>query len=268
MKRLIATTALALVTGSLAFGAQAQDAAGDKVSTACTEAWKQVDADGNGTVSAEEARSYLDTAFSQIDIDGNDAISRQEYRDCYVRNTDMSAWLERREEDFNEADTDGDGQIAMNEFRSQSEEAYDRLQVSGNDPAADRSWVRHYIWLTPDEVSDNDLLENMSKDEFAGRSAYTFQSLDRNNDDMVSMEEWTDRTSASGRNEARADARFDEMDADSSKALTREEFSSQQSTSYDMQSTASTSSDASASQDGKGKSGSEVPVFLYVYELF
>lgn len=277
MRRLATTTAIALMTGTLAMGAQAQDAANSQVSSACTDAWKTVDADGNGTVSADEAKKHLDVAFNQIDVDGNDAISRQEYRDCFVRQMDKSAWLERREQDFDKVDVNADDEIAMNEFMQGAEKSYDEMTRAASDPTAEIDPGPNYASFTYDEVADRAMISEMQEEEFAGRSAYTFQSLDRNADDVISREEWTDTDTESGRNEARADAKFDAMDSDSSDTLTHDEFAAQQ-PDIDRSTTAATSSGSgeqtSDAKQDKAKNqtsadaGKEVPVFFYVYEIF
>ena len=274
MKRLATTTALALMAGTFAFGAQAQDAANSQVASACTDAWKQVDADGNGTVSAKEAKKHLDVAFNQIDVDGNDAISRQEYRDCFVRQMDKSAWLERREQDFDKADTDGNDEIAMNEFMQGAEQSYEDMKKSAADSSAEIDPGANYASLSYEEAADRDTIRDMKKEEFAGRSAYTFQSLDRDGNDSISRDEWTDTDTESGRNQARADAKFDEMDADSSDTLTHEEFAAQQ-PDIDRSTTAATSagsgdqaSETGAKDQTSADAGTGVPVFFYVYEIF
>lgn len=277
MKRLVTTTALALMAGTFAFGAHAQEATNSQVASACTDAWKTIDTDGNGTVSAKEARKHLDVAFSQIDVDGNDAISRQEYRDCFVRQMDKSAWLERREQDFDAVDTNADDEIAMNEFMQGAEQSYDDMKKAASDSSAEIDPGANYASLSYEEAADRDMIQNMKKEEFAGRSAYTFQSLDRDADNVISREEWTDTDTDSGRNQARADKKFGEMDADSSDTLTHEEFAAQQ-PDIDQSTTAATSSasgdqsDKAASDTAKDQTSAdaskEVPVFFYVYEIF
>ena len=77
MKRLATTTALALMAGTFAFGAQAQDAANSQVASACTDAWKQVDADGNGTVSEDLKAQFRTQAADDLLALYTDALRRE-----------------------------------------------------------------------------------------------------------------------------------------------------------------------------------------------
>ena len=277
MKRLFTTTALALATGGFAFAAQAQD--GNTMSASCDAPWTKVDADGNGTVSKSEAKNHLQASFSMLDADGNGNVTRQEYRDCFVRNADMSEVLKREEADFSKMDANGDDEIAMNEYRDQAKDEFDKTRDLSSDATSESYQVlSSYVWLTPEEAENPDTLKNMSADEAAGRSGYKFRALDRNDDDRLSKDEWTDTETPSGMNEEWADNRFDEIDADGSGTLSSEEFASWQPAMTDKTTTASTDNasqnetgDASASDAGNTNaqsSGDEVPVYFYFFELY
>lgn len=277
MTRLLTTTALALATSGFAFAAQAQDA--NTMSASCDAPWTKVDADGNGTVSKSEAKNHLQASFGMLDADGNGDVTRQEYRNCFVRNADMSEVLKRKEADFSKMDANGDDEIAMNEYRDQAKEEFDKTRDLSSDATSESYKVLStYVWLTPEEAESPDALKNMSADEAAGRSGYKFRALDRNDDDRLSKNEWTDTETPSGMNEEWADNRFDEIDADGSGTLSSEEFASWQPTMTDKTTTASTNGssqnetgDPSAAGSGNTNaqsSGDEVPVYFYFFEWY
>ena len=279
MKHLCRTTAIALAIGGVAFGAQAQEnnnqqnqqaAAGQSY---CDTAWTKVDADGDGFVSEQEASDSVQARFDSIDVDGDDRIDYAEFQTCMsARSGTQSAEVDRSEENFAEADADQDDQISRDEFRDRAERSYDDVQ-NAQDAEANAEPVivlRRYVWLTPDEAQNPETFRNMSKDEAAARSAYTFDSLDRNNDDMVTADEWSQHGWDSDAAETDMQARFDTFDSDSDEEVTREEFEAAESSMLDRTETASTDGGSgSASADTTGDEtqasgqGSDIPVYIY-----
>lgn len=322
MRHLLRTTAIALATGGLAIGAQAQESS-DATQTAaadqgfCETAWTKVDADSDGFVSKQEAQGAIDARFGQIDKDGDGNITRVEYVDCVTgTGAPTPAPGERTEANFQETDTNQDDAIDRDEFRDLAEQSYDSTRgASATDTGSDTSAksdtsksaeaqtdqsagsqseqtadagetaasgpfvvMRRYVWLTPDEAGDPQMLRDMSKGEAAARSAYTFNSLDENNDDQVSVQEWKEREPSSGMTEDWANARFDEYDTDTSNAVSQEEYKQAWQRQLDQTTTASTESNMTGGEqtsdqdasDGQTSASSDqgIPVYFYHFHAF
>lgn len=288
MKRLLTTTAIALATSGMAFAAQAQDSGSmdSNADVTCETPWMQIDADNNGTVSDKEIKNHLDVSFSMLDKDGNGNVTRQEYADCYTQSAGTSD-MKRDTKSFQAADVNSDEKVTHDEFRDQSQAAYENSRDNpDNSGYADE--FKQYSWMSSDESKDKDFVNSLSADEAAARSAYTFQTLDANGDNSITEDEWVADSANAGRSEQRAEDRFAELDADSSDTLTREEFDKMQPTKMDKSTTASTSTSDSASGssnemnaendvsadagDGNSNDASgvvvEYPIYYYVFETF
>ena len=274
MKHMLTTSAIALVMGGLAFGAQAQENQADEqtAQSVCDTPWTQVDSNDDAFVSRKEATAAVDKRFGSIDADGDDKIDFAEYQACITATSGMqSAKADRSEESFKQADANQDDAIDANEYRDLAEQSYDNVQEAQVTDVNAEPFVvlRRYIWLTPEEAGDAGTMKNMSADEAAGRAAWNFASLDQNNDNRVSVEEWREHTAISVTDETQLRADFDEMDADSSDSISIEEYKQAQSTKFDATTTASvdegasgqSGSDASGSDEGLGNHG--VPVYVF-----
>lgn len=78
-----------------------------------------VDANGDGTVSADEAASMAEAMFDRMDDDGDDRISREEFLDLPDRPMmpdRMQAMQARREARFKAMDRNGDGFVDHDEW--------------------------------------------------------------------------------------------------------------------------------------------------------
>lgn len=274
MRHLLRTSAIALAMGGLAFGAYAQENQTDDqmAQSICDTPWVEVDTNGNGFVSEQEASGAVENRFNAMDTDGDGQLNYAEYQACLSATSELqAAETDRSEENFKQADANQDQAIDADEYRDLAEQSYDNVQEAQvTDVEAEPFLVlRRFIWLTPEEASDAETVQNMSEDEAAGRAAWNFASLDKNNDDRVSVEEWREHTAMSTTDEEQIRADFDQMDADSSDSISKDEYSQAQSEKFDTTTTASTdagesdqaSSDASASDEGSGDRG--VPVYVF-----
>jgi Ca2+-binding EF-hand superfamily protein len=117
LRTLIAATAL----GPVAF-AYAQDDGGRRFGNGqVPEFVKVFDEDGNGRIDAEERQAFIDArkeAAQQkrdlLDANGDGAITRDEVN--AAKEAAMAKIMERRLEKFDEADTDGSGDLSKDEF--------------------------------------------------------------------------------------------------------------------------------------------------------
>ena len=281
MKHLLRTTAIVAVMGCFNIAAQAQsDGQATETTTAamnkasyCDKPWHEVDGNEDGFVSQTEASASIDNQFSQIDLDGNGEITKTEWVDCLSKmRNQTAAEADRSEDNFAEADTNNDQQIARDEFRQGSQSAYENAQAENADDNA-LIVLRRYVFLTPEESQDQTAMQTMSADEAAGRSALTFEALDKSGDGIIDTQEWSERSPRITRDEEWANAQFDRIDNDATGSISREEYSDAREQMLDQVTTGSTSATESASgQEAKAAdetasqstdSDQGVPVFIY-----
>jgi Ca2+-binding EF-hand superfamily protein len=274
MRHLKHTTALAALLGAFAFAGPAQAQDGGSV---CDTPWLQVDADNDGFVSQAEADGAVKNHFAMIDEDGDGNVTEVEYIDCLASADEVTAVeADRTEEDFAEADASGDGNIDRNEFSTAAEQAYEDSRQA----AADDGYLvlRRYVWLVPEEASDDSVMQDMSMDEAASRSAMTFSALDTNDDGMVDTTEWINSQPTSDRGEEWAKARFNMFDGDRNGDVSMEEYRQALSSMVDDLTTASTtdesaSSDAGETQetnasDASASAGDDKGIPVYIYRFW
>lgn len=240
MKNLALTTAIAVAMAMTVSSIHAQEtntssgaAASSGSAITCDNWYGRVDADSNGYISADEQRSHVESAFSALDKDRDGQVSQVEYNDCFVKPNSMSVSADRSQENFGELDANSDKSIDMNEFKQSSQTAFRGMKSgtgsssgttadAGSGNADNLLVIRRYIFLTPAESQDPSALGNLTEDEAAGRAATTFAVLDKNGDGKISTDEWTE--SSPSYSQDRAESRFKQLDADSSSALSKEEF--------------------------------------------
>jgi Ca2+-binding EF-hand superfamily protein len=236
MRHLGWTTALAVVMGMAASSVYAQEtnttASASQTqagSITCDNWYGRVDADGNGYISQDEQRAHVDAAFTSLDKDGDGQVSQAEYNECFVKPNTMSVQADRTQENFGEIDANSDKALDMSEFRSSSQDAFRQMKSADASNQDDPKFlvIRRYIFLTPQETSQPQNLQSFSDDEAAARAATTFAMLDANGDGKVSVDEWTNNSPSYS--EERAKKRFEQLDADSSSTLSKEEYQSKMS---------------------------------------
>lgn len=81
---------------------------------------KALDADGDSSISMEEFGAFSDFAFEQMDTDKNGSLSKSEV-DAHA---DEGA--------FGRADTDGNGSVSSSEFRSRMEQNFKEADKDGD----------------------------------------------------------------------------------------------------------------------------------------
>ena len=89
--------------------------------------FERLDADGNGSITAEEIASHKATMREGLDADGNGAVSFEE----------MQAHRERQREArararFQRLDADGDGQVSLDEMDARGGKMLERLDADSD----------------------------------------------------------------------------------------------------------------------------------------
>jgi len=231
MKNLGWTTAMAVVMGMAVSSAYAQEtnttttaSQNQSGSITCDNWYGSVDADGNGYISQDEQRNHVDSAFKALDKDGDGQVSQAEYNECFVKPNSMSVEADRTQENFGDIDANSDKAIEMSEFRNSSQEAFRQMKSADASNQNDPKFlvIRRYIFLTPQEASQTKDMQSFSEDEAAARAGTTFALLDANGDGKVTVDEWTNNSPSYS--EERAKKRFEQLDADSSSTLSKEEY--------------------------------------------
>jgi len=287
MKKLLRSTAMVLALGGFALPVHAQNANTNETNQLanassgsqgfCDRSWDQIDANSDGMVDKTEVTGAADARFKQIDTDGNGELSSDEFSQCVMRQSGQaSAESDRDAKSYSSLDLNGDNQVNVEEFRDSAQQSYDASQRQG---AGDQDFVvlRRFIWLTPEEAKNGVDRNSMSADEAAGRAALNFSALDENGDGSLDSKEWSNRSPRLERSKEWVNAKFAEIDADSSGSITRSEYNNAEARLIDKMSTASTSSKTQG-QAAEGKSGEQdsaasnaasdegsgsVPVFIY-----
>lgn len=175
------------------------------------EALKAADADGDGKVSKDElkrmmedrlgmtpeqAEKMADEMMKKYDPDGDGKIEGKDFKDAFkAKADDMAAKISDKfgsaEAAMKEWDTDGDGTISEEEFLKGaadmgiSEEAardmFKKADKDGGGLNADE--FKKAFGITPDEVLERCFQHFGNPDKF-------FEKIDKNNDGLLSPEEW------------------------------------------------------------------------------
>lgn len=255
MRRLLSSSAIAAIVGSMAFAAHAQTSAeADGQMSAgvsfCDMQWSAVDGNDDAFITREEATGAIESEFDAIDADDNGEIGKTEYIDCKTQGLDVtSAEAERDEDSFASVDANQDKSIDREEFALSAEQAYGDSRSAGSADEEPLLTLRRFVWLTPEEASSG-AMRDMSADEAAARAALTFDRLDENSDDIIDTQEWATTTTARGQTQAAAEAAFDEIDADASGAIGPEEYAEARSSGLDAMATGAVNGETSADAAG------------------
>ena len=282
MKMLLRTTAIALAIGGFSLPVHAQSANSNETNQVagsqgfCDRSWNQVDANNDGVVDKSEATGAADKRFDQIDADGNGELNSAEFSKCVMQQSGQaSAKSDRDEKSYSSLDLNGDNRVNVEEFRDSAQRSYEASQKEG---AGDKDFVvlRRFIWLSPEEAKNGADRTSMSADEASSRAALNFSALDQNGDGSLNSQEWSNRTPRLERSKEWANAKFAEIDADSSGSVTRSEYHDAEARLIDDMSTASTTGrtqgqdasntgakDASANDASSKDDSGGVPVFIY-----
>mgnify|MGYP003111620974 FL=1 len=153
-------TALAIVAGLVATGAQAREG-----SDRMQERFGQIDANGDGQITVEELNAQAAARFAAVDADGNGALSPEEM--TFGKQGRRSARLLER------FDTDKDGSLSAAELAAMDNEPQERA-------------VKHFERMDADKSGD------LSPEELQGRRdpAKMIARLDTDKNGSLSTEEF------------------------------------------------------------------------------
>ncbi|WP_185020776.1 EF-hand domain-containing protein [Histidinibacterium lentulum] len=229
----------ALAAAGLSAPALAQetgtDAAGEIRASYCNTGFMALDTDGDGMLTEEEIEAGSRAIFEEIDADTDGAISREEFTACEERG------LEAAQEAFsrtygdmeagsldeawataagNNPDIETQG-MSREDFLGAAADAFEMrptmtLEAEGAEPVA---FGQPFVYL-----GEGESLDEMSTEEFAARSAYTFELTDADGDDYLSREEFIERGERLTPDIEAINDRFDRMDTNADDSLSQEEF--------------------------------------------
>lgn len=236
---------LALAAAGLSAPAFAQDNGVDGSEAADTEAlgtsycntgFFAADTNDDAILTEEEIEAASTEVFEEIDADDDGSISREEFVNCEERGLEAAQEaFSRTYGDIEAASLDEAWSTAAETNPQIEEEGMSRddfigaasdafgllatmtLEAEGAGPVA---FETPFVYL-----GETERLADMTAEEFARRSAYTFELTDTDGDDRLSREEFLNRGEELTVDIEEINSRFDEMDADSDESLTPEELS-------------------------------------------
>lgn len=141
MQRATSILALAIAGTFVTGSALAQEEAATPADTKPAEAFiQQLDSDGDGKVSLEEALAPQKPRFTETDSDGDGLISVEEAGTAFNEQVPaemLEAMKERGMPDPGETfvknlDQDGDGQVSLEEFEQPTIDSFNRMDADGD----------------------------------------------------------------------------------------------------------------------------------------
>lgn len=89
--------------------------------------FKRADTNGNGAISATEARAFRDARFARMDVNGDGAVTLEEMTEAARKRS-----AERVAKMFERADRNGDGVIQRTEFEDRGARRFEMLDADGD----------------------------------------------------------------------------------------------------------------------------------------
>lgn len=226
----------------------------------CTEGFIQADSDNDGIITQDEVSQASDVEFSALDSDGDGVVTLSEFTECRMQSMqDMAAdTTERGIQSFSGADTDGDGMISQQEYIAATSEASENLPSGGDGSEADAQAARSFIFLPS---AQEDRMTTMGRDEFAARSYILFFSLDTEEPEGISQEEWERGAATRNDMEEILNTQYQALDTDQSGDITAEEYGAASQSRAESATQRAQEQGATDSTDSVGP-----PVVYYRYE--
>ncbi|WP_295540537.1 EF-hand domain-containing protein [uncultured Thiohalocapsa sp.] len=153
MQRAIPLAVLALCSGFAATGAFAQEQGqGGGAEAAAAAFMDKLDTDKSGGISLDEATAPQKEQFQENDADGDGFITTEEASAAFAKQVPpemMEAMKERGMPDPGQTfvknlDTDGDGQVSLEEFEQPTEDSFAAMDTNG-DGIADAAEAAAYF---------------------------------------------------------------------------------------------------------------------------
>ncbi len=119
--------ALLAITALIVPGFALADAKSDRHTERVERHFAELDTDGDGRVTREEAASHRGAMFGRADTDGDGAVSEAEFIEAGKKR--VEARLKRH---FARLDDDGDGAITPDEFGGRRGHFFDRMDADGD----------------------------------------------------------------------------------------------------------------------------------------
>lgn len=212
----------------------------------CEAAFFPGDENQDERLSEDELEAMADAEFDNLDANADGSIDRTEYQNCVTamhEGLNLTAETEQDRTDldtevadesatipegeglgrtWNLLDSDNDGIVTNAEFVDLADAMYDELPPQGEtDTALREPFVHLGVGGADDEAAD---LSEMSMEEYAARSAYTFWMTDTDADREITRQEWEARTEPHEVDIDRVNQRFEAMDTDAGGTITPEEY--------------------------------------------
>ncbi len=119
--------ALLAITALIVPGFALADAKSDRHTERVEQHFAELDTNGDGQVTREEAASHRDAMFGRADTDGDGAVSEAEFIEAGKKR--VEARLKRH---FARLDSDGDGAVTPDEFGSGRGHFFDHMDADGD----------------------------------------------------------------------------------------------------------------------------------------
>jgi Ca2+-binding EF-hand superfamily protein len=183
----------------------------------CENAFHAADKNADGTLTQEEIAAMRDAEFEQLDVNDDDLINRNEFRKCMAQRRDMAVEQAADSGDetlsWSDLASDGSTSLTREDFAAAVEAAWEGGEDSEN------TLFKYLAENMDDAIEDDDLEEG-----FAQAAVSQFQTADTNGDGILTKEEFETPMREKTFSDQGFDARFQEMDADNSGAISPQEY--------------------------------------------
>jgi Ca2+-binding EF-hand superfamily protein len=119
--------ALLAITALIVPGFALADAKSDRHTERVEQHFAELDTDGDGRVTREEAASHRAAMFGRADTNGDGAVSEAEFIEVGRKRVEA-----RQKKHFARLDKDGDGAVTPDEFGGRHDHFFDRMDADGD----------------------------------------------------------------------------------------------------------------------------------------
>ncbi|WP_422033375.1 hypothetical protein [Roseovarius sp.] len=204
-----------MLVGAPALAASDSAATGNAANNICENAFNWGDADENAKLTRTEIENMRDQDYGALDANSDGEITKQEYVDCLGNSAKMTR--SEAEKGFDQGDYTAGAWSDLGQDDStaelNAEDWADQAQAAWEDGDAKMQDAMSYGGS-----------EAKTSEEFARAATQRFKMHDTNGDGIITSSEYEADVSETSFDDQAIQARFDELDADSSGGISPQEY--------------------------------------------